>query len=110
MPSRRWLPALLAAAETASRSTLGLAGKTIGLDSQTPAARFMDLIGALDAENYLRHGVLGWAPSCNLAYRRADLMAVGGFDPDFRAYETPELHLRISDRFGGQLVSVPERL
>jgi O-antigen biosynthesis protein len=107
VPSRRWLPSLLATAETADRSTLALAGKTLGLDSKTPAARFMDLIGALDAETYLRSEVMPWAPSCNLAYRRDDLQAVGGFDPTFKAYETPELHLRLTERFGGNVLYVP---
>ena len=110
VPSRRWLPSLLAAAEAAPRATLALAGKTIGLNSQTPAARFMDLIGALDAERYLRHEVMPWAPSCNLAYRRADLLAVGGFDPAFLNYETPDLHLRLLDRFGGVVECVPTAL
>lgn len=107
VPSRRWLPALLAAAETADPGTLALAGKTIGLESKTRAARFMDLIGALDAETYLRHATMPWAPSCNLAYRRADLLAVGGFDAAFRWYDTPELHLRIADRLGGKIRHVP---
>jgi glycosyltransferase involved in cell wall biosynthesis len=107
VPSRRWLPALLAAAQAADRSTLGLAGKTIGLGSTTPAARFMDLIGALDAEVYLRSETMPWAPSCNLAYRRADLLAVGGFDRVFRSYETPEMHCRLATRFGGRILHVP---
>lgn len=107
VPSRRWLTALLAAAETVDRSTLGLAGKTMGLESQTPAARFMDLIGALDAETYLRHETMPWAPSCNLAYRRADLLAVGGFDRAFKSYETPEMHLRLTERFGGKILHLP---
>ncbi len=110
VPSRRWLPSMLTAADAATRSTLALAGKTVGLNSQTPAARFMDLIGGLDAENYLRHEVMPWAPSCNLAVRRADLLAVGGFDPGFLNYETPELHLRLLDRFGGKVVCVPTAL
>jgi glycosyltransferase involved in cell wall biosynthesis len=107
VPSRRWLPALLAAAETADRATLGLAGKTLGLDSHTPAARFMDLIGALDAENYLRSDAMSWAPSCNLACRRADALAVGGFDPAFRSYEAAELQWHLGQRFGGRIVPVP---
>jgi glycosyltransferase involved in cell wall biosynthesis len=110
VPSRRWLPALLTAAQAAPRTTLALAGKTIGLNSQTPPARFMDLIGSLDAEIYLRHEIMPWAPSCNLACRRADLLAVGGFDPAFLNYETPELHLRLLDRFGGAVVCVPTAL
>jgi len=107
VPSRRWLPSLLGAIETADRSTVALAGKTIGLDSNTPAAKFMDLTGALDAENYLRSEVLPWAPMCNISYRRSDLLAVGGFDPTFRYYETPGLHLRVTERFGGSIRIVP---
>jgi glycosyltransferase involved in cell wall biosynthesis len=107
VPSRRWLPALLAAAQTADRATLGLAGKTLGLDSRTPAARFMDLIGALDAENYLRSEAMSWAPGCNFVCRRADLGAVGGFDPVFRSYEMAELQWRLGKRFGGRITYVP---
>ena len=107
VPSRRWLPTLLAAAQSADRSTLALAGKTIGLDSKTPAARFVDLIGALDAETYLRHETMPWAPSGNLACRRADLLAVGGFDPGFKSYEAADLLLRMTERFGGRILYVP---
>jgi glycosyltransferase involved in cell wall biosynthesis len=110
VPSRRWLPALLAATQAADRSTLALAGKTIGLDSKTPAARFMDLIGALDAEIYLRHETMPWAPSSNLACRRADLLAVGGFDPEFRSYEAADLLLRMTKRFSGRIFYVPTAL
>ena len=110
IPSRRWLPLLLAAAESADRSTLGFAGRTLGFNSQTPAARFMDLIGALDAEQYMRHEAFPWAPSCNLVYRRSDLLEVGGFDPALRHYETPDLHMRLTRRFGGSLKLVPGAL
>ena len=107
VPSRRWLPTLLAAAKAADRSTLALAGKTIGLDSQTPAARFMDLVGALDAEKYLRHETMPWAPTCNLVCRREDLRAVGSFDPLFKDYETADLCLRLGERFGGRILYLP---
>jgi len=107
VPSRRWLPGLLSAVQTADRQTLSLAGKTIGLNSNTPAARFMDLVGALDAENYLSSKVMPWAPSCNLACRREDLRAVGGFDPKLKDFETADLCLRLGRRFGGQIHYVP---
>jgi len=107
VPSRRWLPALLAATQATDRSTFALAGKTVGLDSRTPAARFMDLIGALDAEIYLQHEAMPWAPSGNLACRRADLLAVGGFDPKFKSYEAADLMLRMRERFRGQILHVP---
>ena len=110
VPSRRWLAVLLAAAKTSDRQTLALAGKTIGLESRTPAARFIDLIGALDAETYLRHKTMPWAPTCNLASRREDLLAVGGFDPGFKDYETADLCLRLGQRFGGQILYLPTAL
>ncbi|HEX4343344.1 MAG TPA: glycosyltransferase [Verrucomicrobiae bacterium] len=107
VPSRRWLTSIFAAIETTDRSTIALAGKTIGLDSNTPAAKFMDLIGALDAENYLRSEVLPWSPGCNLAYRREDLLAIGGFDSSFKTYETADFHLRVTERFGGSIKLLP---
>jgi glycosyltransferase involved in cell wall biosynthesis len=107
VPSRRWLSAFMAAAEKSNRSIIALAGQTVGLDSKTPAARFMDLVGALNAENYACQEALPWAPSCNLAYRRADLLAIGGFDCAFDSYETPEIHLRLLERFGGNILLVP---
>jgi len=107
VPSRRWLVEILNAAHTADASILAVAGKTLGLDSQTPAARFIDLIGALDAETYLKSAAMAWAPSCNVAYRREHLLAVGGFDASFKTYEAADLHLRLVDRFGGRTQYVP---
>jgi glycosyltransferase involved in cell wall biosynthesis len=106
VPSRRWLSSFLSAIESADRSTLAFAGKIVGLNSITPAARFADLTGALDAEIYLDNKVLSWAPSGNLALRRADLLAVGGFDTRFKSYEAADLELRMSERFGGKIVYV----
>jgi cellulose synthase/poly-beta-1,6-N-acetylglucosamine synthase-like glycosyltransferase len=48
-----------------------------------------------------------WAPSGNLACRRADLLAVGGFDPGFKSYEAADLLLRMTERFGGRIFYVP---
>ena len=107
VPSRRWLSSILAEAEKADASTLAIAGKTIGLDSQTPAARFIDLIGALDAENYLNHEEMPWAPGGNVAYRRENLLAVGGFDPALKTYEAADLQLRMTMRFGGRIFYLP---
>jgi glycosyltransferase involved in cell wall biosynthesis len=107
VPSRRWLNSILAEVEKADASILAIAGKTLGLDSQTPAARFIDLIGALDAEIYLKYGAMPWAPGGNVTYRRENLLAVGGFDLTFRTYETADLHLRMTSRFGGRTLYLP---
>jgi glycosyltransferase involved in cell wall biosynthesis len=107
VPSRRWLSLILAEAEKADVSVLAIAGKILGLNSQTPAARFVDLTGGLDGETYLRHKTAPWSPNGNLAYRRENLLAVGGYDATFKGYETAELHLRLADRFGGRTIYLP---
>ncbi|MGA2801291.1 MAG: glycosyltransferase [Verrucomicrobiota bacterium] len=110
VPSRRWLSSILAEAENADASILAIAGKTLGLESRTPPARFIDLIGGLDAETYLRHETMPWAPGGNVAYRLENLLSVGGFDPTLKSYETAELHLRMSVRFGGRILYLPSAL
>jgi len=107
VPSRRWLSSILTEAEKADASILAIAGKTLGLDSQTPAARFIDLIGALDAETYLKHEAMPWAPGGNVAYRRENLLTVGGFDSTLKTYETADLQLRMTARFGGRILYLP---
>jgi len=42
-----------------------------------------------------------------VAYRREQLLAVGGFDPSFKTYEAADLHLRLTARFGGRTVYLP---
>jgi glycosyltransferase involved in cell wall biosynthesis len=110
VPSRRWLNLILAEAEMADAAVLGIAGKVLGLDSQTPAARFVDLTGGLDAETYLRHKTLPWAPTANLACRRENLLAVGGFDAALIGFETADLQQRLVLRFGGRIVYLPAAL
>jgi len=107
--SRRWLASLLAEIEKADASVLAVAGKIHGLDSRTPASRFIDLVGGLDAATYLKHDTMPWAPGGNVAYRREHLLAEP-FDARLNAYETAELHLRLTNRFGGRVVYAPTAL
>jgi glycosyltransferase involved in cell wall biosynthesis len=110
--SRGWLGALLAAVhgEPGEPPPLGAAGKTLGLDSGTAAARFADLIGSLDAEHYLAHPRWPFAPSCNLLYRRAALAACEGFDERFVTYEACDLHTRLREREPGRFSYAPRAL
>ena len=107
--SRGWLASLLAAAQ-ARPDSLGAAGKTIGLASQTPAARFVDLMGGLDALRYLQHPVYPFAPTANALYRRGHLLAVGGFDVRYATYDACDLHTRITRRFRGSFPYEPRAL
>ncbi len=106
IPSRGWLKALLAAVvEAKARGhVLGAAGQTLGFDSDTPAARFVDLTGGLRADRHLAHERYPWAPTTNVMYRREALVAVGGFDTRFDSYEGCDLHTRLLREVGGELV------
>jgi glycosyltransferase involved in cell wall biosynthesis len=109
VPSRGWLHALHEAVTTPADGTpppLGAAGKTLGLDSGSEAARFADLIGSLDAERYLSHPRWPFAPSCNLMYRRAALAACDGFDERFVTYEACDLHTRLRESDPGAFMYV----
>jgi len=109
MPSRGWLKNLLAAVDSAPQdsSVLGAAGSTTGLGSESPPARFVDLVGGLDAKQHLSHPLFPFAPSGNLMYRRDALTTVGGFDERFDAYDACDLHTRLVRAMGGRLVFSP---
>ncbi len=109
IPSRGWLKALLAAVEQSDGdgggggdSVLGAAGQTVGINSDTAAARFVDLTGGLRADRHLAHKRYPWAPTSNAMYRRDALVAVGGFDPRFDSYEGCDLHTRLLRQVGGE--------
>lgn len=109
IPSRTWLSQLLRAVQTAQPApALGAAGATLGYESTTPAARFVDLSGGLHAERHLAHERFPWAPTGNVMYRRAALVAVGGFDARFLTYEGCDLHTRLLREVGGECVYVPQ--
>jgi glycosyltransferase involved in cell wall biosynthesis len=107
--SRGWLKALVQAAERSGADVICVAGKTLGLASATPAARFVDLKGGLDAGRHLSHPRYPFAPSGNVLYRRSALVAVGGYDPRYRSYEACDLHQRLGAA-PGQCVFEPAAL
>jgi GT2 family glycosyltransferase len=85
---------------------LGAAGQTLGFESDTAAARFVDLSGGLRADRHLAHERYPWAPTTNVMYRREALLAVGGFDYRFDSYEGCDLHTRLRREVGGAFVYV----
>lgn len=109
VPSRTWLARLLAAARRTPYA-LGAAGRTVGHESHTPAARFVDLTGGLDPEKSLAHPRFPWAPSANLLYRREYLQAVGGYDERYATFDACDLHTRLRARFDGDFYYEPAAL
>ncbi|HEY4329170.1 MAG TPA: glycosyltransferase [Phycisphaerae bacterium] len=110
IPSRRWAFFLLQAAENARPDALGAVGKTVGHQSRSPAARFVDLSGGLDAQIHLAHPTFPFAPSGNVLYRYSALLDVGGFDARFRSYEAADLHYRLSRLHHGRMIHQPRAL
>jgi glycosyltransferase involved in cell wall biosynthesis len=101
--SRSWVKTLMRAIAAAPPDVNCIAGKTFGLHSDTPAARFVDLIGSLDAGRHLAHPRYPFAPSGNVTYLRSALLAVGGYDPRYRTYEACDLHQRLASLGGRSL-------
>lgn len=97
VPSRSWLSSLVNAVEAGrgDGAATGAAGRTLGYNSRHQAARFVDLMGGLDAERHLSHPLFPFAPTGNVMYRRTILEKVGGFDPRYYAYDACDLHARV---------------
>lgn len=101
--SRNWLRHLLGAVQAGAggaAAMIGAAGRTVGHGSDSAAARFVDLTGGLDAERHLAHPRWPFAPTANVLYRRDALIAAGGFDERFCAYDACDLHARIDPPAG----------
>jgi glycosyltransferase involved in cell wall biosynthesis len=109
IPSRGWLRWLLQATQRQDESDmpLGAAGKTLGIQSKSPAARFVDLAGEFDAEYHLKHPKFPFAPTANVMYLREALKTVGGFDERYYAYDACDLHYRLRQAFKGPFYLEP---
>ena len=111
IPSRGWLGHLMGAVEShEGPGPIGAAGRVIGYGSQSPAAKFVDLSGGLDAERHLAHPRFPFAPSSNLMYRRELLAAAGGFDERYATYDACDLHNRIRKLDSGPILFEPRAI
>ena len=98
VPSRHWLQRLLRSVAGRSNA-IGVAGSTMGFESHSRAARFVDLIGGLDAARTLVHPRFPFAPTDNVMYRLECLKRTGGFDERFATYDACDLHTRIRAQY-----------
>lgn len=109
VPTRKWLDYLLRRVkqEELNGPVLGAAGQIIGFQSNSPAARYLDLTGGLNTQDHLNHPVFPYAPHGNTMYARDSLRAVGGIDERFSFYPGPDLHHRLTCRFDHPFFFVP---
>ncbi|MBZ5707465.1 MAG: glycosyltransferase [Acidobacteriia bacterium] len=109
IPSRSWLRWLLQAVQSHNENEkpLGAGGKTLGIQSNSSAARFVDLAGGIDAEYHLKHPKFPFAPTANVMYLREALETVGGFDERYYSYDGCDLHYRLLREFSGPFYLEP---
>jgi hypothetical protein len=101
-PEADWVQRALAAAEAAPGAIVQ--GRTVP-DPEESAV----LLGAPWARTVLTDPPTPWAETCNIAYPRALLERVGGFDETMRVGEDTDLALR-AQRSGARIVAAPEML
>jgi glycosyltransferase involved in cell wall biosynthesis len=94
IPSRGWLMNLLRRVGNDER-TLGAAGSTVGYQSRSAPARFVDMTCGFAADRHLSHPNFPFAPSANVMYRRSALKTVHGFDERYSYYDACDLHYRL---------------
>ena len=112
IPSRSWLKLLLRRVEDKNGNIVafGAAGPIRGLESRTPAARFVDASGAFDTERNLKHPWFPFASSANVMYLRELLLDAGAFDERFATYDDCDLHLRLREMTSLPFAYEPEAI
>jgi len=101
-PPPEWISCALAASR--DRDGAVLQGRTLPDPDETST-----LIGATWTRTVVTDPPTPWAESCNIAYPRALLERLGGFQPEMRMGEDTDLWLR-AKASGALLVGVPEML
>jgi glycosyltransferase involved in cell wall biosynthesis len=106
LATRHWLRLLLAATQR-NPAPLGVAGEIVGYQPATPAARFVELNGGIAVGRHAVHPTFPYPHHANALYRRSHLLAVKGLDERLGFYPGPDLHRRLHEQFGGELVYAP---
>lgn len=97
MPDRHWLQYL--ASVFMAHDYAGIGGPNLGVIEDGFVAQCVDHAPGNPTHVLLTDREAEHLPGCNMAFRRADLEAVGGFDPQFRiAGDDVDLCWRLRDR------------
>jgi glycosyltransferase involved in cell wall biosynthesis len=102
VPTRRWLRELVAAFDDPTVTLV--AGKSLSFPPRTPAQRYMARSGRIDAVEYVRRPIFPFAPSRNMAVRRAAALAIGGFAEECITGEDVDFSHRLLRAFPSAIV------
>jgi len=98
VPTRRWLVSLIS--ELAKPGTMIVTGPVLGWKPTTAAERFCSTRPAYTRSNTAEHPRYPYAVGMNLAIRKENLLAVGGWDEAMTSGEDVDLSWRLKHKFG----------
>jgi glycosyltransferase involved in cell wall biosynthesis len=105
LPTRRWLAEMTA--PFADPALVVVGGQAVDYRATTPAERFMAQLGARRLEHDFFRARVPYVAAESMAVRRAALIAVGGWDEDFRTAEDLDVCVRLVRRYACPVVRRP---
>lgn len=106
--TRRWLAELIA--PLADPSVALVAGQSLGYRPETGAERYAAASGIWDAERATTRDPFPFVASLNMAVRRADALAAGGWDQTLMTAEDVEFSHRVLRRTRGTIAYAPKAI
>ncbi|MFC2054216.1 glycosyltransferase [Chloroflexota bacterium] len=107
IPTRRWLSEIIK--PFSNPEVFITSGKLLFYRPETPAQRFAARRGGMAEEAALRE-VFPFAPSGNMAVRRAAALAIGGWAEGMRTSEDIDFSYRLLKKYPSKIVYVPGAL
>ena len=101
IPSRRWLAALLAA--FADPDVIIATGPILGWKPTTAAERYSSARASFSRESTAEHPRHPYAVGMNIAVRRKNAVAIGGWDESMTSGEDVDFCFRLRSRFGNAI-------
>ncbi len=101
LPTRRWLEHLVA--PLADPRVHQVAGAVAGYRPTTPAEKYAQARGSYSRAFTVDSKWCSFAACINMAVRRADALAIGGWRNEFTSGEDPEFSIRLLQRFPSKI-------
>ncbi len=108
LPTHRWLERLTAPLENPAVRIVG--GAVTGFQPSSPAERYAQTRGNYSRSSTVDHRRIPFVQGGNMAVRRADALAVGGWCDDMPSGEDVDFSIRMLQRFPSEIVYVADAM